>query len=80
METETGKRFEDNAPGKYYVTDACNGCGLCFSVALQNFMFSNDSSYYFVFQQPVDEREEEDIREAISVCPMDCIKSDGLPS
>lgn len=71
------KRYEDNAPGKFYVTDACNGCGLCFSLALQNFMYSNDSSYYYILQQPADEREEADIREAISVCPMDCIKEDG---
>ena len=71
------KKYDDNAPGKYYVTDACNGCGLCFSVALQNFMYSNDSSYYYIYQQPADEREEVDIREAISVCPMDCIKEDS---
>lgn len=24
------KQLEDNVLGKYYVTDACNGCGLCF--------------------------------------------------
>ena len=77
---ETGKRLEDNAPGKYYVTGECNGCGLCFSKALQNFMYSNDSSYYFVYQQPADEREEADILDAISVCPEDCIKTDGVPA
>jgi ferredoxin len=76
----TGKRLEDNTPGKYYVTDLCDGCGLCFSKALQNFMYSNDSSYYYVYQQPTDEREEDDIREAMSVCPMDCIKDDGALS
>ena len=75
---QTGKRLEDNVTGKFYVIDTCNGCGLCFSKALQNFMYSNDSSYYYVYQQPADEREEEDIREAISVCPMDCIKDDGI--
>jgi ferredoxin len=73
-----GKRLGDNAPGTYYVTDACNGCGLCFSKALQNFMYSNDSSYYYVYQQPADEREEADILEAISLCPEDCILSDGV--
>ena len=78
METP-GKKYDDNSPGKYYVTDSCNGCGLCFSVALQNFMYSNDSSYYYVYQQPVDQREEVDLREAIAVCPMDCIKYDGDP-
>ena len=72
-----GKRLEENEKGKYYVTDECNGCGLCFSVALQNFMYSNDASYYYIYQQPVDEREEADILEAISVCPSDCIMSDG---
>ena len=72
-----GMRLEDNEKGKYYVTDACNGCGLCFSVALQNFMYSNDASYYFIYQQPVDEREDADIREAMSVCPTDCIMDDG---
>lgn len=75
--TTAEMKLEDNAPGKYYVTDGCNGCGLCFSVALQNFMYSNDSSYYYIYQQPVDEREEADILEAISVCPTDCIKADG---
>jgi ferredoxin len=75
-----GKRLEENAPGKYYITDACNGCGLCFSNALQNFMYSNDSSYYYVYQQPADEREEADIIDAISVCPEDCIFSDGVPA
>ncbi len=72
-----GKRLVENAPGKYYVTDACDGCGICFSMAIQNFMYSNDASYYYIYQQPADEREEDDIREAIQVCPLDCIKDDG---
>jgi len=73
-----GKRLEENEKGKYYVTDACNGCGICFSVALQNFMYNNDASYYYIIQQPVDVREEADILKAISVCPTDCIMSDGM--
>ena len=73
-----GKKLSDNEPGKYYVTDLCDGCGLCFSKALQNFMYSNDSSYYYVYPQPLDEREEADIRDAMSVCPQDCIKDDGV--
>jgi len=70
-------RLEENAPGKYYVTNACNGCGICFSYALQNFMYSNDASYYYIYNQPADEREVEDIRRAMDVCPMACIKDDG---
>jgi ferredoxin len=72
-------RLQENAPGKYFVTSACNGCGICFSCALQNFMYSNDSSYYYVFQQPADPREEEDLIRAMEVCPMNCIKDDGEP-
>ena len=72
-----GKRFEENAAGKFYVTDECNGCGRCFSVALQNFMYSNDASYYYILNQPADEREVEDIKDAIAVCQMDCIFDDG---
>lgn len=70
-------KLGDNEPGKYYVTDDCNGCGLCFAYALQNFMYTSDSTHYYIIQQPADVREEEDIRKAISVCPMDCIKDDG---
>jgi len=76
----TGKKLEENASGKYYVTDACDGCGICFSYAIQNFMYSSDSSYYFVFQQPVDPREEVDIQRAMELCPMSCIKDDGETS
>ncbi|MBI3005883.1 MAG: ferredoxin [Ignavibacteriales bacterium] len=74
---ELATRISDNAPGKYYVTSSCNGCGICFSYALQNFMYSNDSTYYYVYSQPVDKREETDIRRAMEVCPMDCIRDDG---
>ena len=73
------KKLEENAPGKFYVTDGCDGCGLCFSVALQNFMYNNDATYYYIYQQPVDEREVNDIRQAMLVCPQDCIKDDGEP-
>lgn len=76
----TGKKLEDNVAGKYYVTDACDGCGICFSYAIQNFMYSSDSSYYFVYQQPSDSREEDDIRKAMELCPMNCIMDDGEES
>ncbi len=71
-------RYEENEPGKYYVTSDCDGCGICFSYALQNFMYSNDSSYYFIANQPADEREEADIIRAKEVCPQDAIKDDGV--
>lgn len=74
----TATRYEENEPGKYYVTSDCDGCGICFSYALQNFMYSNDSSYYYIANQPADEREEADIIRAKEVCPQDAIKDDGV--
>lgn len=74
----TATRYEENEPGKYYVTSDCDGCGICFSYALQNFMYSNDSSYYYIANQPADEREEADIIRAKEVCPKDAIKDDGV--
>jgi ferredoxin len=41
-------------------------------------MYNNDASYYYIIQQPADYREEDDILKAISVCPTDCIMSDGV--
>ena len=75
--SSVGVRLQENVLGQYYVTSACNGCGICFSYALQNFMYSNDSSYYYVYQQPADAREVDDIRRAMDICPMNCIKDDG---
>jgi ferredoxin len=69
-------RLPENAPGKFYITTECNGGGVCFSQALQNFMYIDDSSHYYVFQQPADPREEEDVRHAIEMCPMNCIRRD----
>lgn len=73
----TATRLHENARGRYYVTSSCNGCGVCFSIALQNFMYSDHASYYYVFQQPVDAREEDDIRRAMDLCPMNCIQDNG---
>ncbi len=73
-------RREENAPGKYFVTHDCDGCGNCYLQALANFMYSCDSTYFFVYRQPVNEREERDVRRAMSMCPMHCIRDDGEPN
>lgn len=72
-----GKRLRENVSGKYYVTDTCNGCGFCHSVAYQNFTHNADLSYYYVIRQPANEHEEHGILEAIELCQLDCIMDDG---
>ncbi|HEY7410449.1 MAG TPA: ferredoxin [Vicinamibacteria bacterium] len=73
----TGERIRANAWGRFYVTDECNGCGLCASFAPDNFGSSWDGSYYAIAAQPANEDEERAVREAMDVCPDCCIRDDG---
>jgi ferredoxin len=72
-----GERLRKNAWGRYYVTDACNGCGVCVDYAVMNFAASDDGRYFYVIQQPQDEGEEEMVRAAMRACPEECIGDDG---
>jgi ferredoxin len=70
-------RLVENVPGTYYVVDTCNGCGLCLSLAPNNFTYTDDASYYYVLKQPQTPEEEEQCKEAKQLCPVDCILDDG---
>ncbi len=73
----TGQRLRPNAWGRYYVTDECDGCGVCGAYALANFERSPDGSYYYVIQQPYDDWEEQAVLDAMEACPSHCIRNDG---
>jgi ferredoxin len=47
-----GERKRTNAWGPFYVTDECDGCGICADCAPDNFAQSWDGTYYTVVQQP----------------------------
>ena len=74
----TGERIRANQWGKYYVTDRCDACGICASLAPYNFSLSWDGSYYAVCDQPVDGAEERAVRRAMKACPLRCIKDDWV--
>ena len=73
----TGERLRRNAWGRFYVTDECNGCGLCAECAGANFERSDDGTYFYVIQQPYDELEEQAMLEAMNTCTEACIQDDG---
>ncbi len=76
----TGRRLRKNEYGRYYVTDECNGCGVCAQCAELNFEQAFDGTYYYVVQQPYDDAEEAAVQAAIRACPMHAIRSDGEES
>ncbi len=72
-----GAKLRENVSGKYYVTDQCNACGLCKSVADPLFDFNNEGTYYFVVRQPVNAAEQEMMDEAIAFCTANALWWDG---
>lgn len=78
MESER-VRLPKNVPGRYYVSDKCNGCAYCGGVAPENFDFDKPSNTYFIGRQPDTDKEIELVSEALDDCPVDAIIS-GIAS
>lgn len=76
MEQVSERRLPNNVPGKYYVSDDCDGCAYCASVAPENFDFDKGSNTYFVARQPSTAEEMEFVREAMDDCPVDAIREE----
>jgi ferredoxin len=70
-------KFEDNVPGKYYVDEECITCGACIDAAPNNFRESEDGDHDFVYKQPENDEEIQQVEDAIADCPVDCIGDDG---
>jgi len=79
MERKNMNRLPNNAPGKYYTTEECDGCAYCASVAPENFDYEKDTNTYFVARQPMTSDEEDFVREAVEDCPLDAIRVDETP-
>jgi ferredoxin len=72
----SGERWLANAWGPFYVTDECDGCGICVECAPDNFAQSADGTYYAVVKQPESNDEARATREAMDACPRQCIGDD----
>ena len=74
---DKGSKYEDNAPGMYYVDEECIDCDLCRQVAPDNFTRNEDEGYSFVYKQPSTPEESELCEEALEGCPVEAIGDDG---
>ena len=70
-------KYEDNAPGKFYVDEECIDCDLCREIAPTMYHRNDDGGYSFVAKQPEGEEEEELAKEAMEGCPVEAIGDDG---
>lgn len=70
-------KWKNNAPGKYYVDEICIAAKFCVSVAPSNFKMDESGRHAYVFKQPQTPEEEEQVREAVSGCPVSAIGEDG---
>lgn len=70
-------RWEDNAPGKWYVDRQCILCSLCSELAPNNFKEADSGDHDFVYKQPETEEEEAACKEAMEQCPVEAIGNDG---
>lgn len=66
-----------NAPGAWYVDSTCIACGLCASLAPDNFHMTDDGTTAFVFKQPSSAADLESSGGAMSDCPVSAIGNDG---
>jgi len=74
------RKFGENVPGKYYVSEECIGCTLCSEIAPDNFKVSPDEElavgHDYVCKQPADAQEDELCAEAMDSCPANAIGKD----
>jgi len=74
---DVDSKYEDNAPGKFYVDEECIDCDLCRETAPNCFNRNDDGGYSFVTKQPEDDEEEALCREAMEGCPVEAIGDDA---
>jgi ferredoxin len=70
-------KYEDNAPGPFYVDTNCIDCDVCRDTAPSNFRRNDDGQYSYVYKQPATDEETRECEEALTSCPVEAIGNDG---
>lgn len=71
------QKWPENAPGKFYVDQACIACDACVTAAPGNFIMDDDTGHAFLKKQPEGQEEEDQCREAMEACPVEAIGNNG---
>ena len=66
-----------NVPGPFYVDTTCIDCDMCRELAPGTFRRDDDLGVSIVFQQPLNDEERAQAREAMESCPTNTIGDDG---
>lgn len=70
-------KFEQNAPGAFYVDDQCIACDACVIEAPKFFTMNDEEGHAYVSLQPSTEEEIKNCLEALEACPVEAIGKDG---
>jgi len=71
------EKWEENAPGKFFVDKTCIACDACVLAAPDNFKMNENDGHAFLSKQPATPEEESQCREAMEGCPVEAIGNDG---
>jgi ferredoxin len=59
---------------EFYITEECNGCGLCRNVAPEFFDCVDYAYSYFLTRQPASESEVLLLRDVAAICTVDALR------
>lgn len=66
-------RYDDNAPGLFFVDTECIACDTCGTMAKPFFKLTDDFDHAIVYHQPQSEKEIQLCNATLSACPVDAI-------
>ena len=73
---DIAKRLPQNAAGRYYVDGGCIDCALCPEVAPAVFRSDPEAGVGYVYAQPRTAGQEQLLKEAMNLCPVNAIGED----
>ncbi len=74
----TRSSVNDNSPAvEFFVTEDCNGCGLCKNMAPELFQCVEYAYSYFLTRQPNSEKEVDLLNDIVDLCPVDALHQVG---